>query len=217
MRRSICLSGAVLFAALVFIALTAAPGSGQYHDDDKWEERHNRAQPPDKVMDAIGVKPGMTAAEIGAGRGRYAVHMAARVGDGGRIYANDIDEESLDYLRERCERDGIENIEIIMGEVADPKLPEGKLDLVYIINSYHHFDDPVGLLAKVIPSLKPDGRLVIIEHDKDKYGEQAGWHCKQQNDLIDEVYRAGFYLIHIETWLEKDNINIFIPRDRIKD
>jgi ubiquinone/menaquinone biosynthesis C-methylase UbiE len=168
-------------------------------------------------MDAIGVKPGMIVAEIGAGRGRYAVRMADRVGDGGKVYANDIDEESLDYLRERCERDGIENIEIILGEVADPRLPEGRLDLVYVINSYHHFEEPVALLAKVIPSLKPGGRLVIIEHDRDKYGDKAGWHCKQQNELLDEVYRAGFYLVQIETWLEKDNINIFIPRDRLKD
>jgi ubiquinone/menaquinone biosynthesis C-methylase UbiE len=142
--------------------------------------------------------------------------MAARVGDGGKVYANDIDEESLAYIRERCERDGIGNIETIQGEVTDPRLPAGEIDIVYVINSYHHFDDPVALLAKVITSLRPGGRLVIIEHDFDKYGHEAGSHCTPQNILIDEAYRAGFMLVGIETFLEKDNINIFVPRNRVK-
>lgn len=201
----------------ILAMLAAIPATGQSHDEDKWEEWHNKAQPADQVMDAIGVVPGMTVAEIGAGRGRYAVQVAARVGRNGKIYANDISEKDLAYLRERCERDGIGNIETILGEVTDPLLPDGKIDLVYVINTYHHFDDPVALLAKVIPCLKPGGRLVIIEHDRDKYGDKAGSHCTPQNELIDEAYRAGFILVGIETFLEKDNINIFIPRDRLKE
>jgi ubiquinone/menaquinone biosynthesis C-methylase UbiE len=201
----------------ILAILAATPAAGQYHEDDQWEEWHTRAQPPEKIMDAIGVVPGMTVAEIGAGRGRYAVHMAARVGDKGKIYANDISERDLAYLNERCERDGIDNIETILGEVTDPRLPEGDVDLVYVINTYHHFDDPVALLEKVIPCLKPGGRLVIIEHDFDKYGEEAGSHCTPQNELIDGVYRAGFILVEIQTFLEKDNINIFIPKSSLKD
>jgi ubiquinone/menaquinone biosynthesis C-methylase UbiE len=213
------ISAAALTLAFISMILTvsAPPVNAQYHDEDKWEERHNKAQPADKVMDAIGVVPGMIVAEIGAGRGRYAVQMAARVGNNGKIYANDISGKDLAYLRERCERDGITNIETILGEVTDPLLPEDTFDLVYVINSYHHFEDPIALLKNVIPCLKPDGRLVIIEHDYDKYGKEAGWHCKPQNELIDEAYRGGFYLTGIETFLEKDNINIFIPRDRLKE
>ena len=205
-------------AAVMFL-LAAVPAATQYryHEDDKWEERHNRAQPPEKVMDAIGVTAGMTVAEVGAGRGRYAVRMAGRVGREGKVYANDISAGDLEYLRERCERDGIGNLETVLGEVTDPKLPEGEIDLVYVINSYHHFEEPVALLKKILPCLKPGGRLVIIEHDYDKYGDKAGWHCKPQNEIIDQAYRAGFYLVGIETFLEKDNINIFIPRSRVKD
>ena len=214
MRRSIIYSRLTLAALAVFFLAAATQAACQYHEDDEWEEWHNRAQPPEKVMDVIGVVPGMTVAEIGAGRGRYAVHMAARVGEKGKVYANDIDSGALAYIRERCERDGIGNIETILGKVDDPLLPDGEIDLVYVINTYHHFDDPVALLEKLIPSLKPDGRLVIIEHDLDKYGDEAGTHCTSQNELIDEVYRAGFILVRIETFLEKDNINIFIPRSR---
>ena len=217
MRRSIISLSLTLAAVSLLIAVAAPSATCQYHQEDKWEERHNKAQPPEKVMDAIGVIPGMTVAEIGAGRGRYAVHMADRVGKKGKIYANDISERDLAYLNERCERDGVGNIETILGKVTDPRLPEGKIDIVYVINTYHHFEDPVALLKNVIPCLKPDGRLVIIEHDFDKYGAEAGPHCKPQNELLDEVYRAGFFLVRIETFLEKDNINIFIPRDRLKE
>jgi ubiquinone/menaquinone biosynthesis C-methylase UbiE len=215
--RTTVSAGLTILVISMLLPAAAPPAACQYHKDDQWEERHNKAQPADKVMDAIGVVPGMAVAEIGAGRGRYAVQMAARVGKNGRVYANDISEGDLAYLRERCERDGIDNIETILGEVTDPLLPEGTLDLVYVINSYHHFEDPVALLRNVVPCLKPGGRLVIIEHDRDKYGEQAGTHCKPQNELIDEAYRGGFYLVGIETFLEKDNINIFIPRDRLKE
>jgi ubiquinone/menaquinone biosynthesis C-methylase UbiE len=203
---------AVLSIAIVVSA--AGPATCQYHEDDKWEERCNKLQPPQQVMDAIGVEKGMTVAEIGAGQGRYAVQMAVRVGSDGIIYANDIDGEALEYLRERCARDGIGNIETVMGEVDDPMLPGGEIDLVYVINSYHHFEDPVPLIEKVIHCLKPDGRLVIIEHDPDKY-PKAGSHSTPQNRLIDEVYRAGFILIRIETFLERDNIYVFVPRSRV--
>ena len=214
-RFSGCSSGAALLfiAVIILAALGTVPASGA----DEWEEKWNRRQPPDAVMDTLGIAAGMVVAEIGAGRGRYAVQIADRVGKKGKVYANDIDAGALAYIRERCKRDGIENIETILGEVDDPLLPEGEIDLVYVINTYHHFDDPVALLEKVIPCLTPDGRLVIIEHDQDKYGDEAGSHCTPQNKLIDEVYRAGFILVGIETFLEKDNINIFIPRSRLKE
>ena len=71
--------------------------------------------------------------EIGAGRGRYTVHLARRVGPAGKVYANDISESALSYLRDRCRRDNIENIEIILGEELDPLLPEKALDMVIMV------------------------------------------------------------------------------------
>jgi len=129
----------------IFLSLAIFLGAfASCQDPDAWEARHNRMQPPDKVMDAIGVKGGMVVGEVGAGRGRYAVHMARRVGPSGKVYANDIDRNALRYLEHRCERDDIPNIITVLGDVTDPKLPEGELDLVYIINTYHHLDDKIG-------------------------------------------------------------------------
>lgn len=203
---TILVVGAVLAAVSGSIAVCRHGGSGP----DSWEERHNAYQPPEEVMDAIGVVPGMVIAEVGAGRGRYVVHMARRTGPTGKVYANDIDEDALDYLKYRCERDSIGNVETILGEVTDPLLSPGTMDLVYMINTYHHLDKPVELMRNIAPSLKPDGLFVIIEHDPQKY-PGAGSHSTPQDVLLDQAEKAGFELVRIETFLERDNINIFRP------
>jgi ubiquinone/menaquinone biosynthesis C-methylase UbiE len=178
---------------------------------DEWEARHNAYQPPQAVMDALGVAPGMIVGEVGAGRGRYAVHMARRVGEEGLVYANDIDETKLRYLEARCTRDGIPNIVTVLGTVTEPNLPAGELDLVYVINTYHHLAEPVALMKNIMPSLKADGVLVIIEHDPAKYAA-AGSHSTRQDILVSQAYEAGYTLVRIETFLERDNIHIFRPR-----
>jgi ubiquinone/menaquinone biosynthesis C-methylase UbiE len=205
-----------IFVSLLFLCVVLGFASitnclSQEEGPDAWEARHNAIQPPEKVMDALGIEPDMVIGEVGAGRGRYAVHMARRVGEKGLVYANDINESKLIYLKSRCERDGISNIVTILGTVTEPKLPEGELDLVYFINTYHHLDDPVGLLRNIMPSLKADGVLVIIEHDPDKCPD-AGSHSTRQDILISQAYEAGYTLVRIETFLERDNINIFRPR-----
>ena len=177
---------------------------------DEWETEWNRKQPPEKIMDAVGIKPGMVVAEIGAGRGRYAVRVAARVGDDGKVYAEDIDEEALEYVRLRCRRDGISNVETIVGEVADPKLPARSCDFVYFINTYHHIEYPVPLLRNVAPALKPSGKLVIIEHSPDKVEKlDYGRHCTPPDSVIDHATRAGFKIVDRHSFLELDEIYVF--------
>jgi len=192
-------------------AVTAVTAAGQFDEDDSWEEYHNRYQPPKLIMDAIGVKPGMVIAEVGAGRGRFVVHMAARVGPDGKVYANDIDKKKLDYLRYRCERDSIYNVETILGDVDDPLLPEGRLDLVYFINTYHHLSKPVELMRNILPSLRPGGLMVIIEHDPEKYPDAGPNHSTPHKELIREAEEAGYELLRLEDFLERDYINIFRP------
>lgn len=205
MKRYSIISVTVTLLVVFTVSLTAL---AEERDPDVWEARHNRLQPPDKVMDAIGVEPGWIIAEVGAGRGRYVVHMAERIGEKGRIYANDIDSEALEYLEHRCDRDGIENVVTILGEVTDPRLPEGILDMVYMINTYHHLDEPVELMRNIVPSLKPGGLLVIIEHDPVK-APDWGEDTTTQEALLEQTAEAGFELVRIETFLENDNINIF--------
>lgn len=164
------------------------------------EARLNRLQPPQQVMDAIGIKPGMVVAEIGAGRGRYVVQLAVRVGETGKVYAEDIDIESLNYLEKRCNRWGLENVETILGDVTHPKLPENTLDVIFIISAYHHFEDPVELLKNARSSLKPEGVIAIGE-----------WLNSTSPEKIEaQMAAAGYALERTETFLEKNDLFIYI-------
>jgi len=176
-----------------------------------WEKRLNRRQPPAKIMDTIGLKPGMVIGEVGAGTGRMTMWLAQRVGDSGKVYANDIDKNALKHLRQRCERDGFENIEIVLGEVEDPKLPAGTLDIAFMINVYHHLDNPVPLIRNLLPSLKPDGILAIVECNPEKVDWGAEHGCSSKENMIKSLEEAGFEIVRIETFLDEDNIYIAKP------
>jgi SAM-dependent methyltransferase len=184
---------------MAVLVLSAPAGvSGQVNPADAWEKRFNDLQPPDKVMEAIGVKPGMVIGEIGAGRGRYTMHLAGKVGSAGKVYANDIDGGSLAYLRERCQRDGIGNVVTILGRMDDPLFPAGSLDMVFMINTYHHLARPVVLLRNLIPGLKP------AEFQKESTSQDA---------LRKQAADAGFEVVRVETFLEKDNIYILRAKE----
>lgn len=201
----------VLTVVALAFGLLIPPTFGCQEVEDG-EKRHNVYQPPDKVMDAIGVEPGMVVGEIGAGRGRYAVHLAVRVGETGKIYANDIDEHSLAYLKRRAKNDGIHNIETIVGKVADPRFPRSQLDIAFIINTYHHLNEPVEIMKNTAPALKPDGILAIVEHDPEKMGSRYERSTTSKVVLVRQAKEAGYDLLKVETFLERDNIYLFRPR-----
>jgi ubiquinone/menaquinone biosynthesis C-methylase UbiE len=178
---------------------------------DEWEEEPNAYQPPDKVMDTIGVERGMVVGEIGAGKGRYVVHLAVRVGERGKIYANDVDEHSLAYIKRRCKRDGIKNVVTILGKVANPRFPPSRLDIVFMIDTYHHLNEPVEIMKNTIPALNPQGILAIVEQDPEKVGR--GWKkdSTPKELLLKQAKQAGYNLVRMETFLERDTIYIFRP------
>ena len=169
------------------------------------EEMLNRLQPPDRVMDAVGVKPGMVVAEIGAGMGRYVVQLAVRVGETGKVYAEDIDSGALEYLARRCSRWDLKNVETILGDVNDAKLPEAALDLIFIISAYHEFKDPVALLGNARSALKPGGTLAI--------GEWIIPEGIQPEKIKAQMKEAGYTFDRIETFLEENDMYIYVFRN----
>lgn len=175
----------------------------------EFEKRLNLYQPPEQVMDALGVRLGMKVGEVGAGHGRYIVHMGRRVGESGKIYANDIDEEALEYLRNRCQREGIINVVTILGTLTDPRLPARELDIVYIIGTYHHLEKPVELMNGIASSLKQQGRLVIIERTPIKCPWMDSHSVTPKEVLLEEANQAGFKLKKLLTFLPRDDIYIF--------
>lgn len=204
----------IVLALVTVVAVVAGSAAETQKRDftESHEKRLNRLQPPVLVMDTIELGPGMTIGDIGAGKGRYAVWFADRVGPEGKVYANDIDEDALDYTAERCKRLGFENVETVLGEVENPKLPANTLDIAFMVSTYHHLDKPLALVRNIVPSLKPGGRLVIVERDPEK-SPLSKFHATSRDDLVGLVERAGFRMEKIETFLEEDNIYFFTLPD----
>jgi ubiquinone/menaquinone biosynthesis C-methylase UbiE len=174
-----------------------------FQSTDSRDRRHQ----PDKVMDTAGVKPGMIIGEVGAGYGYFTFKLAERVGESGKIYANDIAAGALRGLQRRCEREEITNIETILGKVDDPLLPQGELDMVFIVNAFHDFEKPVALLNNLAVSLKPKATVVILDRDPAKFSDPSG-HFLTKEEVLQRIKESVFELVRIETFLTQHNIYI---------
>jgi ubiquinone/menaquinone biosynthesis C-methylase UbiE len=163
-------------------------------------------------MDAAGIEPGMIIGEVGAGRGRFTMHLARRVGPKGKILANDIDAVGLAYLQGRCRRAGIMNVETILGDVDDPKYPEGVLDMVFMVWTYHYFDQPLAMLKNLIPALKPGGTMVLVEPDPVR-GPGGEDHGISPERMRRDAAEAGLEIVRIDDFLPEDLIFILKIRD----
>jgi ubiquinone/menaquinone biosynthesis C-methylase UbiE len=158
-------------------------------------------------MDVVGVEPGMVIGEVGAGHGYFTFHLSRRVGNTGKVYANDIAARALAAIRRKCEEEGITNIQTIVGEVEDPLLPDGELDMVFIVNAFHDLAKPVKLLNNLVTSLKPGAPVVIIDRDPDKVGGYNR-HVLTQEEVLDHIKNSAFDLDRIETFLPQHNIYV---------
>ena len=130
------------------------------------EEARDRVQEAARVMDAVGLKLGMTVADIGAGEGYYTVRLAERVGPKGRVLAQDVIATVRDRLAERVYREQLDNVSVKLGEFADPKLPAASFDRVFMIHMYHEIEAPYEFLWRLRPSLKPGGQIVIVDAER---------------------------------------------------
>src|SRR5688572_20514183 len=150
-------------AIFVFAALSLA-GSAFAQQDEREREKTERVA---DILSALGVRDGAHIADLGSADGFYTLRIAKAVAPSGKAYAIDIEQKSLDKLRERAQADVVTNVEIILSEVADPKLPAGVLDAVLIRNAYHEMTEHRAILNGVMSGLKPGGLLVIVEamHD----------------------------------------------------
>jgi ubiquinone/menaquinone biosynthesis C-methylase UbiE len=196
---------------LLFVTAGTLAAQDPPFEIEDWEKGINERQPPAEILDAIGAGPGMVIGEVGAGTGRMTLWLAWRVGGSGRVYANDINEESLDHLRKRAKNEGFANIEVVVGEENDPRLPGGVLDIAFMINVYHHLEDPIPLLRNILPSLKPGGCLAIVECDPAKVSWGKDHNCSSREKMRKDLQEAGYEMVKIDTFLNEDNIYIARP------
>jgi ubiquinone/menaquinone biosynthesis C-methylase UbiE len=130
------------------------------------EEARDRIREADMVMDRALIAKGMTVADIGAGEGYYTVRLAQRVGEDGRVLAQDIVPNVRDTLAERVTRERLDNVSVKLGAPADPRLPANSFDRIMLVHMYHEIEAPYEFLWRLRPALRPGGRVVIVDANR---------------------------------------------------
>ena len=173
-------------------------------------------QMPVRVMDEIGVRPGMTVADVGAGDSWFTFYLAERVGSSGRVIAEDVDAKSLEAVRGRCAREKVSNVSVVVGGTEDPKLPARSVDLALMVNVLSAVQNPSGLLGNLAKSLKPEGRLVIIDWDPVKlYPEMPEQDTKSaRHQTLRQLQDADFEAVKTLDFLPTQTIWICKRRVR---
>lgn len=131
-----------------------------------WLERPNRdaEQKPEHVLDVLKMHEGQTVADVGCGSGYFTSHMSKRVGATGRVYATDLQKEMLDLLGKRIAKEHLGNVTPLLAVPNDAKLPEGKLDIILLVDVYHELPNPPVALAQFKKALSPTGVLALVEY-----------------------------------------------------
>ena len=135
---------------------------------DQWssEDTRERVGEAARVMQLLGIRPGMAVADIGAGSGYYTVRLSRQVGPTGRVFAEDIMPDYLAGLQRRVAAEGLNNVTLALGEAHDPRLPPASVDVALLVHMYHEIDQPFGLLVNLLPALRPGARVAILDADR---------------------------------------------------
>lgn len=130
------------------------------------EGARDRVAEAGTVMGIAGIREGMTVADIGAGEGYYTMRLAARVGPTGRVVAQDVVPAVRDRLADRVTREQLDNVSVKLGGPADPKLPAGSFDRIFMVHMYHEIRRPYEFLWRLRPALAERGQVVVVEADR---------------------------------------------------
>jgi SAM-dependent methyltransferase len=213
---------AILFAALGFAAALAGPAPAQspadhqhrFGDAEKWAQvfddpARDAWQKPHAVIRALKLAPGAAVADIGSGTGYFSVRFA-RMLPQGRVYGVDLEPDMVKYLAARAKKEGLANLTSIAGAPDDPRLP-APVDLAILVDVYHHIDNREGYFRKLRGSLKPGGRIAIIDFRADapmgppKHARIAPERVKA------ELGKAGYALAEEHAFLPHQYFLIFRP------
>lgn len=177
-----------------------------------WKER-DAWQKPEELIRQLALSDGSTVADIGSHEGYLTFKLSKAVGEGGKVFAVDVDQNKLDKLKEHARDRLAKNIQTVKGDYDDPKLPVNALDAVIILDTYHEMDDHDEMLQHIKRALKKGGRLVLCEPIAEARRDQPravqeGKHELGMNYAIEDLLKAGFHII-----TKKDR---FVDRENIK-
>jgi predicted methyltransferase len=171
-------------------------------DPEEWQERFEGESREvfvarQAILAAVGVKAGDEVADIGAGTGLFTASFAGEVGDDGWVYAVDISSRFLEFIAQRAAAAGLANITPVLCTERSTNLPPGSIDVAYVCDTYHHFEHPADTLASIHAALRPGGRLVIVDFEREE-GVSSDWvlaHVRAGKAVVTaEIEAAGFAL-----------------------
>ena len=183
------------------------PVSEAYTGDLSIFEDENRAKnlQIDRVMDILKITEGKSVADLGAGSGWFTVRAAKRIGELGKVFAVEINQEYINHINERAKRENFTNIQTVLGTEDDPKLAANSVDAVLILKTYHEIGQPVKVLRNIRKSLKKDALLGII--DKNGKGDD---HGIDKEKVVEEAKHAGFVLKEEFDFTKADGMDYFL-------
>lgn len=172
------------------------------YSKDTWAARDKWQKVPE-IIAAMGLTAGQTIADIGSHQGYMTLKFSKEVGNSGKVYAVDVSRNQLSVLDDLIARQKIKNIETVLGDYDNPKLPEASLDVAFIMDAYHEMDDYMDILGHIQKALKPNGQLVIMEPVGD---DRRGWSRSRQEGkheidmkyVIEDLEQAGFKVMRQE-------------------
>ena len=209
--RNPMLAGVALTVALT-AALPAAQHARLFRPEDLGELEppdRDEWQQPERIMDVLGVGEASFVADLGAGSGWFTVRLADRVGPNGLVLAEDIQPPMIQAIKLRVDRMGLKNVRTVLGTMKDPQLPVA-VDVVLMVDAYHEMEQPVALLRNVAKSLKPRGRIGIINFTKEGGGPGPAMEDRvDADDVIRDAQAAGLVLRARETFLKYQYMLVF--------
>lgn len=194
-----------------------ATASHSFEDVERWTRvfdnpERDEWQLPETVIEFLGVGEGHVVADLGAGTGYFTVRLARAVGDTGRVLAVDIEPALIEHLRQRAEDEDLPQVDTILGEPDDPKLPAKAVDLVLVVDTWHHINDRVSYLGDLSKALRPGGKVAIVDFHEGELpvGPPPG-HKLSRDAVFEELTEAGWTLDAESEDLPYQYVLVFLP------
>jgi len=181
------------------------------HQGAGWLERPGRSieEQPDAVVEALNLKPDDVVADVGAGTGYFSFRLSEKVPQG-KVYAVDIQPEMLDILEFLKQENQAENIELVLGEETDPRLPPAAIDLALMVDAYHEFAYPYEMMQGIVRSLKPGGRVALVEYrGENPFISIKRLHKMSQRQVKKEMQAVGLTWQETQDFLPQQHLMIF--------
>ena len=175
------------------------------------KEASSSKNKPKEIIDTLQIREGHAIADIGSGGGYFTLEFAKKVGRRGKVYAVETRSKSLNFIKHQSEREGLDNIGLMLATEDKMNLPEACLDLVFARNVFHHLPEPAKYFSNLKRFLKPDGKVAIIEHKpKGGFSFVAMFrHYTPAAVVLREMEDAGYFLVQSFDFLPAQTFNLF--------